>query len=175
MPLLTIPDLLHESVHVKKIHAGNYTDHTGTAGYEMIMEIVLPITIPIPVTCMYEQMYCKFESNRATLKVPIFLEEMKTFYTNYKEYYYLPEEDIALHRSVSSAVDKDHRIPATASTCYSRKTAYFLPQWEEIYTPCFVRQYKDKRLFFELNSEVKKSRENFDRYARHLLTLLLTK
>ena len=166
---------IHDPIHVKKIHAGSYTDHLGESSYELLMEIELPFSLPLPITCMYEQMYCKIEAEHATIKVPIFVEEMKTFFANYKDYYYLPKEDIAIHRSISSGVDKDYRIPATAATCYMRKTSYFLPQWDEIFLPLFVRQYKDKRGFFELNDSVKHDRDGFDRYARHLLTLFLTK
>lgn len=46
--------------------------------------------------------------------------EFKNYYPDYKNYYYLPEEDTAIHKSVSSYVDKSHRIKATKDNCYSR-------------------------------------------------------
>ena len=174
LPILAVHDLLHCPVHVKKVHAGNYTDHTGATKAELLMELELPVTLPFPVTTMFKQCYCKADGSQATIKIPIYTEEMKYFYPDYKEYYYLPDEDRAIHKSVSNFVSKESRVPAIASNCYVRKTAYFLPQWEEIFSPCFVRNYKDKDLFFELTNEVKKDRAGFDNYARHILSTILT-
>ena len=39
------------------------------------------------------------------IKVPVFCEEMKFYYSDYKNYYYLPHEDMAIHKSVSMYVD----------------------------------------------------------------------
>ncbi len=46
--------------------------------------------------------------------------EFKNYYPDYKNYYYLPAEDTAIHKSVSSYVDKSHRIKATRKNCYGR-------------------------------------------------------
>ena len=94
---------------------------------------------------------------------------MKYFYSNYKDYYYLPEEDVALHKSVASFVDKEHRTQATAATCYTRKYATYLPQWDIFMEPFFKRDYKSKELFFELTEEMKTDRDFFSRYAQYLL------
>ena len=95
---------------------------------------------------------------------------MKYFYSNYQDYYYLPAEDTAMHKSIATFVDKEHRIQATASNCYTRKKALFLPQWEVLFTPFFKRDYKAKEYFFELTDEFKKSRSGFNMYAEHILT-----
>ena len=47
------------------------------------------------------------------MRVPLYEEEMKYFYSNYKNYYYLPDEDTAIHKSVASYVDKKYRVQAT--------------------------------------------------------------
>lgn len=46
--------------------------------------------------------------------------EFHLFYPDYKQYYYLPLEDEAIHKSLASYVDKDHRQKATADNCYTR-------------------------------------------------------
>jgi len=94
---------------------------------------------------------------------------MKYFYSNYKDYYYLPAEDVALHKSVASFVDKSHRVQACASNCYTRKYAAYLPQWDMFVEPFFKRDYKSKELFFELTEEMKTDRDLFSRYAQYLL------
>ena len=47
----------------------------------------------------------------ARLRVRLFEGELRFFYSGSpKDYYYLPEEDIAVHKSIASAVDKEHRV-----------------------------------------------------------------
>lgn len=61
------------------------------------------------------------------LFLPIFSGELKYFYPNPADYYYLPLEDCAMHKSVASFVEKEYRKKATAATCYTKKTGAFLP------------------------------------------------
>ena len=113
------------------------------------------------------------ENDEGTIKVPIYDEELKYFYSNYKDYYYLPTEDLAMHKAVASYVDKEHRVQATASTCYTRKYSSYLPQWDVLVEPFFKREYKSKELFFELTDEIKKDRRLFSAYASHILNKMV--
>lgn len=65
------------------------------------MTLSLPTPLPVPVSLSVGSCYFKGENDTATLKVPLIEEELKYFYANYKDYYYLPEEDVALHKSVA--------------------------------------------------------------------------
>ena len=104
--------------------------------------------------------------------VPIYEEELKYFYANYKNYYYLPTEDMAIHKSIASFVDKDYREQATAENCYTRKFSLYLPQWEVLTEPFFKRDYRSRDLFFELTDDIKKDRDLFSRYASHILNAM---
>ena len=133
------------------------------------MKLALPAPLPFSLSNLANGCYFSGEKNDGILKVPLYEEEMKYFYASYKDYYYLPEEDIALHKSVSSFVDPSHRTQATAATCYTRKYGHFLPQWDILIEPFFKRDYKSHELFFELTDERKTDRELFSRYAQYLL------
>ena len=61
------------------------------------------------------------------LYVPILTGELKHFYKKYRNYYYLPQEDRAIHKSVGQFVDTDHRLQARAANCYMREAGLFLP------------------------------------------------
>lgn len=56
------------------------------------------------------------------VQMDILLENryLKIYYPDPKDYYYLPDEDTAVHKSVGAYVDKKHREQATARTCYTR-------------------------------------------------------
>ena len=97
---------------------------------------------------------------------------MKYFYASYQDYYYLPEEDTALHKSVATFVDKDHRTQATAATCYTRKQSSYLPQWDTVFEPLFRREYRSTDLFFELTDDMKRDRNAFNKYASHIISML---
>lgn len=76
---------------------------------------------------------------------------------------------MALHKAISSFVDRDYREQATASNCYTRKFSCYLPQWKVMVEPFFKRDYEGKELFFELSDEIKKNRQLFSDYASHVL------
>lgn len=91
------------------------------------------------------------ESIKASL--PVISGEFRHFYKDYKNYYYLPAEDTAYHKSVSSFVDKSARIQATASTAYTKKTGDFVPVFKGInaHPDCLFRKsYEDKAEYIPL-------------------------
>ena len=172
LPILAYHDLFNGEVNAKKVQANYYTDYSGNRRQELLMTLSLPTPLPVPVSLSVGSCYFKGENDTATLKVPLIEEELKYFYANYKDYYYLPEEDVALHKSVADFVDKEFRVQATAATCYTRKYSLYLQQWYIIYEPFFKREYKSKELFFELTDEIKKDRKAFTTYARHVLDMM---
>lgn len=174
LPILSYYDIFNGDVKAKKVQANYYTDFAGNRRQELIMTLALPSPLPLPLSASIGGCYFKSEDDTANLKVPIYEEELKYYYANYKDYYYLPTEDVALHKSVGGFVDKEHRLQATAATCYTRKASLYLPQWELLFTPFFKRDYKSKELFFELTDELKKDRQAFSIYAKHVLEMMGT-
>ncbi len=169
LPLLAVYDLFNAEIRVKKVQAQHFVDYHGQDRQELLMKLALPTPLPFSLSDFANGCYFSGEKNSGILKVPLYEEEMKYFYANYKDYYYLPDEDIALHKSVSGFVDKAHRIQASASNCYTRKYGTFLPQWDILVEPFFKRDYKGNELFFELTEDRKTDRDLFSAYAAHLL------
>ena len=79
---------------------------------------------------------------------------------------------MALHKSVSEFVDKEHRLPATARTCYTKKESTYLPQWDILFEPIFKKEYEEKHCYFELTDDMKKNPEVFRKYALHILDMV---
>lgn len=169
LPLLAFYDLFNGPIRAKKVQASHFIDYYGHDRQEVLMKLALPTPLPLPVSNLSNGCYFSGEASKGILKVPLYEEEMKYFYSNYKDYYYLPQEDVALHKSVSTFVDKAHRVQASASNCYTRKYSTYLPQWDIFMEPFFKRDYKSKELFFELTEEKKTDRALFSRYAQYLL------
>ncbi len=98
---------------------------------------------------------------------------MKYFYPNYKDYYYLPDEDAAIHKSVAAYVDREHRIQAKASTCYTKKSGLFLPQYSNNFmTPAFYKNYGEKISYFMYTESFASDYTILNKYAKHILTIL---
>lgn len=169
LPLLAFYDLFNNPIKAKKVQSNQFVDYHGHNRRELLMKLELPTPLPMSISNLSNGCYFSGEGTEGILKVPVFEEEMKYFYSNYKDYYYLPDEDTALHKSVASFVDKEHRTQATAATCYTRKYSTYLPQWDIFTEPFFKRNYKSKELFFELTDNMKKDRDLFARYAQYLL------
>lgn len=85
------------------------------------------------------------DTNQLFIEFPLYFGEQKFFYPNYKDYYYLPMEDMAIHKSVATYVDKEYRQKATAKNCYIKKKGIFLPLFEPISTSIFYEN-SDKKI-----------------------------
>ncbi len=174
LPVLAYSDIFAGKLKAIKVQANHYTDFSGNSRQELLMTLALPTALPKPISLSANDCYFKGEGTTGMLKVPIYEEELKYFYANYKDYYYLPAEDVALHKSVATFVDKEYRVPATAATCYTRKYSCYLPQWDLLVEPFFKRDYKSKGLYFELTDELKRDRDTFTKYACHVLDVMAT-
>ena len=172
LPILSYYDLFNNSLKARKVQANYYNDIHGIPRRELLMKLVFSCSLPVSVTAMGKGCHFKGEGHEGTLIIPIYEEELKYFYANYKDYYYLPTEDIAMHKSIASFVDREYREQASASTCYTRKFSSYLPQWKIMVEPFFKREYKSNELFFELTDEIKKNRQLFSDYASHVLNIM---
>ncbi len=172
LPILAYHDLFNRPVTARKVQANYYRDINGTRRRELIIFFRPDTALPKPVSAGANQCLFRGTDTDCSLKIPIYEEELKYFYSNYHDYYYLPSEDMALHMSVAEFVDKSYRLRASAANCYTRKTASYLPQWDYVFTPFYKRDYKSQELFFELTDELKKDRPAFSTYASHVLNMI---
>ena len=83
------------------------------------------------------------------LQVPVYEMAPYYFFEDYKNYYYLPVEDKAIHKSLASFVAKEYRKPATRETARQQKSGSFLPQITEQIGPVFRFRHTDELCFFE--------------------------
>lgn len=140
--------------------------HTQTA----ILSLCLPNVLPQPVRSQICD-FCLLEADAsgASLFIPVFQGTLLYFFQNYRDYYYLPLEDQAVHKSVASFVDRQHRQPARPSNCYTKKNGYFLPQPKEIFAPAFRTSYESKQLFAEYDPKWETDADQLQEYARAFL------
>lgn len=172
-PILAYSDLFNGSPRVLRVYASYTPDFEGKEKGEVMIEFIPPSSLPVPVSCHRGGCHVTIDKDHGLMAVPVFKGELKYFFANYEDYYYLPMEDMAVHKSVSSFVDPKYREQARASNCYAKKEGAFLPQWDELVTPFFKRDYKDRELFFEITEDIKQDRELFSRYVLHVLNRMV--
>lgn len=141
--------------------------------YELLLSFQLDIALPKKFFTHCDGNFLTIEQDRGTLKVPVYEEELKLYYANYKDYYYIPALDAAYHKAIASHIDAQHRTQATAQTCYTRQDSLFLKQYRILVEPFFKREYHDKETFFEITEEIKTNRTLFSRYCLHIISTLL--
>ena len=67
---------------------------------------------------------------------------------NYKDYYYLPNEDTIIPKSLGSGIDKKHRKAATKDTCYT----WFNCSEQFLQNPQMQKQYLEHALPYFLKA-----------------------
>ncbi len=114
---------------------------------------------------------CHIEIEGKQVQVTLYLLPLNLYhyFPDYRNYYYLPEEDTAIHKSVASFVDPSHREKAKAQNCYVKKQGTFLPQTAEHYQPSFSRCYKDSVSWFEYQPGIEEDLETFSAYIHALI------
>ena len=99
---------------------------------------------PVSLQAEQDHILYSFDSHQLKIAIPLYEGTLYHFYKDYKNYYYLPGEDTAVHKSVGIYVDPAHRQKATAATCYTKKTGLFLPLPKK-FTPESVPLFKKER------------------------------
>lgn len=145
----------------------------GLDGNQLLIRFELSKPVPIRIRFGNDIAFVTAYDTSATLSIEVFEGELKHFYDNYKDYYYLPQEDTAVHKSIALYVDKEFREKAKPSNCYTRKTGIFAPQYEPMITPYFRHSYQDKVTFLELHTDFLLQEENLEQYVNHILHYLL--
>lgn len=150
----------------------SYRKMDGSVGKELSVVCRPDLTLPAVISCKNDHFYLHAKDGQVCFRITLLEGVLKYFYPNYKDYYYLPKEDMAIHKSVASYVDASHREKAKAATCYSKKAGVFLPQYEEVVTPALFTQYKDSVSYFEWTDACKEDRLLIKRYCLHILQTL---
>lgn len=121
LQILTYEDVFLTSAKVTKAQVQSYLPYgSDTEATELFLTLQNTNSFPKSVLYHTEEYSILMENSSIQLRIPVTNNQLKLYHTNYKDYYYLPEEDTAIHKSVSAYVDASHRKKATKATCYTR-------------------------------------------------------
>lgn len=172
LPILSYFELLKGNDRFLSIESNLYTDYNGQAQKELIFTLQSSLPFPKQTSYRHQDFYLTCNDTTAKLSVRLYDGTLKHFFENYKDYYYLPAEDCAIHKDIAASMDKAYRKKASASTCYTKKASLFLPQYQTIVTPVFSKERKDKLSYFELSEAFVQSEQQIQAYINHILAII---
>lgn len=111
----------------------------------------------------------------ATLSADIIEDDLKFFFDNYRDYYYLPAEDTAIHKSVAGFVDKNYRVQATRSTCYTKHRGCYISQLDCNIVNGYKKCYDDSDSLIELTDSFLQDMDILNKYAVRMVQRLILK
>lgn len=164
-PILSYVDLFNQPIRILQ---------AGIDGRKLMIRFELSVFLPVRVSFGNDLVHLTAFERSALLSVEVYEGELKYFYDNYKDYYYLPAEDSVVHKSLALFVDKEYRQKAKPSTCYIKKHGIFAPQYTPILSPSFKLSYQDKQNFIEIHTDFLLEEQNLELYVSHLMQHLIT-
>lgn len=108
--------------------------------------------LPKRILCSKNGLFLNAFEQKAVLQIPIIHGTLKHYFSDYKNYYYLPAEDMAIHRSVASFVENSNKEKAKKSTCYTKKTDAFIPCHNTDNIDAFQYDITDKQVYQSLDT-----------------------
>lgn len=131
------------------------------------------LQLPKRILYQYQDFYLNAYQNHGVLSIPICQDTLFYFISDYKNYYYLPQEDMAIHKSVAGYVEPCNRIKATKNNCYIKKEDCFIPYFtDDTTTKAFRKTATDKTSFQTLDSFLNNTEDNQKNYLLNVLHTL---
>ncbi len=150
--LISIADIFEYKYNIETFEIRDYINYEGDICKELCIRANLLNPVPVNITHNFNGFYFKAEESTLILTVPVCNGTFKYFFSNYKDYYFLPLEDYAIHKSIGEYMDKKFRKAATASTCYEKFSGNFLPLFDvtsDEFKTVFKLEYKDKKNYIK--------------------------
>ena len=184
LPLFSYRMLLSKDLSLIKVSPGESLFEKGTGS--IAISCKLPLALPKPLnfsTSVGSISTDKNDSSILIISLPYIEETLKHFFKDYRNYYYLPEEDRAIHKSVGCYVERKYRRAAKASTCYIKKEGIFLPipktqkhygiqieryPYQDSF-PLYKREFKSPRSFAEFDNLFSDKNESLAAYLRDVI------
>lgn len=158
------------SFHFESIKENNYKDYNGENKTEIIISGTHSFSCSESIKSIKNGIYLMINNdNKLTIRLPIIHSEMKHFFKDYKNYYYLPLEDCVIHKSIASGVPKENRKTANKNNCYIKSTGDFILFYDSDEITTFKTETKAKEFYCTYNDFKNLSNEQFSVFMHHLI------
>ncbi len=132
LPVLAYDRIAAANVRVTDVSLETYRTIRGEEKQELFLLAQADLSLPRPVQLREPTLTLNWQADRIRVRLPLEEGEARRYYADWRNYYYLPEEDTCVHRSVGSFVDPMYRQKATRDRCYARVSGRFYPAGEAL-------------------------------------------
>lgn len=142
--ILSYPELLNTDLR--------YISHEINGG-KLRFEVEIGFELPNQISKQREYGLYYIKKNRIYVTLNLFDGELCTFLPDYKNYYYLINEDIIVPKSIGESMDKSLRRPAKRHDCKVKKEGQFLALPSKIdigTTRTFKPTYESKETYIDI-------------------------
>lgn len=129
--------------------------------------------LPKRISLTVNNIYLNAMEQQAALHIPVIQDTLKHYFTDYKNYYYLPLEDTAIHKSIAAFVESDNKEKAKKDTCYVKKTDLFIPCLDNITLEVFQSELKASDKYQTLESLKSADTKTQKEYIKNVLRTFL--
>lgn len=151
LPILAYPSIFTGNTKDYAYELQSFKDYKGETAYELTIDFTFSTPVPVEHTMHNDFIFLHVKDSSGSIRVSVFNGTLKHFFDNYKDYYYLPDEDKAIHKSVGVYVDANSKVKCKKDNCYVKKTGFFAPLYgNEISSPIFKDECKSKDTYFEI-------------------------
>lgn len=174
--MINITAILNYKILFERPLIESHVIHFNDNNTQIEIDIIFPKHIIIPQRISFTNQYGTYinaSDNQAIIIIPVIKDTLKHFFKDYKNYYYLPGEDMAIHKSVSSYVEPENRIKATKKNCYIKKTDSYVICFDKQYPELFMFNYCDKVTYRTCSSLINADDNTQIEYIRETLLSLI--
>lgn len=134
--------LLNQEYTIEQTEEVTETDLNGTPLRKLLFTLQLNHSVSALLSASLPFCYITVRNHKVKIKMPLYEGTLKYYYPDYQNYYYLPYEEEAVHKSVAQFLDKSRREKAKAHNCCKKVSGCFvyapgspsLPLLQEQYT-----------------------------------------
>lgn len=135
----------------------------------LYIHLSVPDSLPFRMNYGYDNIYVNGLENEVDIKLPVEYGTMRYYFSDYKNYYYLPLEDMAIHKSMAAFVDSEHKIKATKETAFAKKEGAFIRCPKDIGLNRFSYMAGDREKYIAADDNFLSDTETLNAYVRILL------
>ncbi|MCR5217023.1 MAG: ribonuclease H-like domain-containing protein [Lachnospiraceae bacterium] len=171
LPILSYEGIKNHEGCIEKVARGRVESLSQGDCFEdvFLLTIRLPKPLLRPITYESEELFLEGTKDILTLQLPIHRGEFKEFHKNYKDYLYLPTEDLCFPKKSLPEGLTITTEPCKAATCYTRHYGEYLKLPRDYTTeePTHRISYEDKALFLPVSSPLLHSFQFWEEYYKH--------
>lgn len=178
LPLLSYDQLFLPDYQIINSEIAVFKDHLGNARTEYGVTLLLNTPVPVPIRLMDQKYQIALRKDKIHIQIPVYEGRLNHYLKDWKNHCYLTVEQMVVHKSVTSFMDKSVYRKAAAKECFVPKEGQFLPLFtdklpnELSEAPLFQKDFNDHAPYLDIADVQTQFSES---YIKHIIQFACNK